>query len=111
MLFRSGPVFLPKPGEGGKAYYDGRDKTFFFFAYEPRWRRDFLSVPTLLPTAAERSGDFSNLVRTSSGWLPTNIATQFNLSSIGPANIFQQFNLVNGRLVPLAQTCTTGGVN
>ena len=105
-----GPVFLPKPGEGGKAYYDGRDKTFFFFAYEPRWRRDFLSVPTLLPTAAERSGDFSNLVRTSSGWLPTNIATQFNLSSIGPANIFQQFNLVNGRLVPLAQTCTVGGV-
>jgi Carboxypeptidase regulatory-like domain len=105
-----GPVFLPKPGEGGKAYYDGRDKTFFFFAYEPRWRRDFLSVPTLLPTAAERSGDFTNLVRTSSGWVPTNIATQFNLSSIGPANIFQQFNLVNGRLVPLAQTCTTGGV-
>ena len=38
-----GPVYLPKSGEGGKAYYDGHDKTFFFFAYEPRWRRDFLA--------------------------------------------------------------------
>src|SRR5215510_4113302 len=32
-----GPVFLPKPGEGGKYFYDGRNKTFFFFAQEPRW--------------------------------------------------------------------------
>src|SRR5882762_4267275 len=105
-----GPIFLPKFGEGGKSYYDGRNKSFFFFAYEPRWRRDFLSVTTLLPTAAERAGDFTNLVRTSSGWLPTNIATQFNAASIGTSNIFQQFNLVNGRLVPLAQTCTVGVV-
>ena len=105
-----GPIFLPKPGEGGKAFYDGRNKSFFFFAYEPRWKRDFLSVTTLLPTAAERGGDFTNLVRTSSGWLPTSIATQFNQGSIGTSNIFQQFNLVNGRLVPLAQTCTVGGV-
>lgn len=105
-----GPVFLPKPGEGGKAFYDGRNKTFFFFAYEPRWRQDFINQTTLLPTAAERSGDFTNLVRTASGWLPTNIATQFNQASIGTTNIFQQFNLVNGRLVPLAQTCTVGGV-
>ena len=105
-----GPIFLPRFGEGGKAYYDGRNKSFFFFAYEPRWKQDFLAQTTLLPTAAERSGDFSNLVRTSSGWLPTNIASGFNLTSTGPANIFQQFNLVNGRLVPLAQTCTVGGV-
>jgi hypothetical protein len=105
-----GPVFLPKPGEGGKYFYDGQNKTFFFFAYEPRWRRDFLSQTTLLPTAAERSGDFSNLVRTNSGWLPASVASRFNLSSVGPANIFQQFNLVNGRLVPLAQTCTVNGV-
>src|SRR4029450_797359 len=63
-----------------------------------------------LPTAAERAGDFSNLVRTNSGWLPSSIATRFNQSSVGPANIFQQFNLVNGKLVPLAQTCTVNGV-
>ncbi len=105
-----GPVFLPKPGEGGKYFYDGHNKTFFFFAYEPRWRRDFLSQTTLLPTAAERAGDFSGLVRTNSGWLPASIAARYNLASVGPANIFQQFNLVNGRLVPLAQTCTVNGV-
>ena len=105
-----GPVYLPKFGEGGPGLYDGHDKTFFFFAYEPRWRRDFLSQPTLLPTAAERAGDFSNLVRTNSGWLPSAIATQFGRTSVGPATIFQQFNLVNGQLVPLPQTCTVNGV-
>ena len=105
-----GPVYLPRFGEGGPALYDGHNKTFFFFAYEPRWRRDFLSVTTLLPTAAERAGDFTNLVRTSSGWLPTSIAQRFNLTSVGTSNIFQQFNLVNNRLVPLAQTCTVNGV-
>jgi outer membrane receptor protein involved in Fe transport len=105
-----GPVYLPHFGEGGPALYDGHNKTFFFFAYEPRWRRDFLSQPTLLPTVAERGGDFSNLVRTSSGWVPAAIAQRFNLVSVGPANIFQQFNLVNGRLAPLPQTCTVNGV-
>src|SRR5262245_60387268 len=53
-----GPVYLPRFGEGGKRLYDGHNRTFFFFAYEPRWLRDFLDVTTLLPTAAERSGDF-----------------------------------------------------
>lgn len=105
-----GPVYLPRFGEGGPALYDGHNKTFFFFAYEPRWRRDFLSVTTLLPTAAERGGDFTGLTRTTSGWVPNAIAQRFNLSSSGTSNIFQQFNLVNGRLVPLAQTCTVNGV-
>src|SRR5215510_9429437 len=97
-----GPVFLPRFGEGGKPFYDGRNKTFFFFAYEPRWLRDFLDVTTLLPTAAERAGDFRNLVRTNSGLLPAAVAAQFNQTSIGPAAIYQQFTLVNGQLIPIA---------
>jgi outer membrane receptor protein involved in Fe transport len=105
-----GPVYLPRPGEGTPAFYDGHNRTFFFFAYEPRWRSDFISQTTLLPTAAERGGDFNGLVRTNSGWLPAAVASRFNLTSVGPANIFQQFNLVNGRLVPLAQTCNVNGV-
>src|SRR5215212_1459619 len=56
-----GPVYLPRFGEGGRRLYDGHDKTFFFFAYEPRWRQDFLNVTTLLPTAAQRTGDFRGL--------------------------------------------------
>jgi hypothetical protein len=93
-LTLGGPVFLPK-------IYDGRNRTFFFFAYEPRWRRDFLSQSTILPAAAERAGDFSNLVRTSSGWLPADVAARFNLTSVGPTTIYQQFNQVNGKLVPI----------
>jgi hypothetical protein len=96
-----GPVFLPKFGEGGDSLYDGRNRTFFFFAYEPRWLRDFLDQSTLLPTAAERAGDFRGLVRTSSGLLPAAVAARFNLASIGPANIYQQFTLVGGQLVPI----------
>jgi hypothetical protein len=97
-----GPVYLPiKFGEGGKRLYDGHNKTFFFFAYEPRWRQDFVTVTTLLPTAAERAGDFRNLTRTASGWLPTDVATRFNQASTGPAAIYQQFVNIGGRLFPI----------
>src|SRR5215212_4755731 len=65
-LTAGGPVFLPRFGEGGKRLYNGKNKSFFFFAYEPRWRQDFLTGTALVPTDAERSGDFRNLVRTSS---------------------------------------------
>ncbi len=30
----SGPVFLPRFGEGGPLFYNGKKRTFFFFAYE-----------------------------------------------------------------------------
>ncbi|NOT46410.1 MAG: TonB-dependent receptor [Acidobacteria bacterium] len=97
-----GPVFFPNIGDDGPKIYDGRNRTFFFFAYEPRWRNDFVNVTTLLPTAAERAGDFRGLVRTSSGWLPAAVAAQFNQASIGPSNIYQQFTLgPGGTLVPI----------
>ena len=97
-----GPIFLPKFGEGGKAFYDGRNKSFFFFAYEPRWRTDFVTSAALLPTDAERAGNFNGLVRTNSGFLPAAIATQFNQGSIGPATIYQQFTQSGGKLAPIA---------
>jgi hypothetical protein len=114
-LTAGGPIMLPRFGEGGKRLYDGRNKSFFFVAYEPRWRTDFLTASGLLPTAAERAGNFSGLVRTASGFLPADVAARFtsqttNAASIGPADIFQQFDLVNGRLVPRPQTCTVNGV-
>lgn len=101
-----GPIWLPKK-IFGPAGYDGRDRTFFFFAYEPRYRQDFVIQPTILPTAAERAGDFSNLVRTSSGWLPASVAAQFNLASVGITDIFQQFDSVGGKLVPRATAAFT----
>lgn len=96
-----GPVYLPRFGEGGKSLYDGHDKTFFFFAYEPRWRKDFITSSALVPSAAELAGNFNNLVRTSSGILPAAVAAQFNQTSVGNANIYQNFVKVGDRLVPI----------
>src|SRR5215208_4045893 len=96
-----GPIYLPRFGEGGKRLYNGKNKSFFFFAYEPRWRQDFLTGTALVPSEAERNGDFRNLVRTASGILPAAVAQQFNLSSNGNANIYQQYVLFNGRYIPI----------
>lgn len=51
-----GPVRIPH-------LYDGRNKTFFFFAWEQyRNRRGLTNDVLTLPTAAERGGDFSALL-------------------------------------------------
>lgn len=50
-----GPVMLPK-------LYDGRNKTFFFVAYEGLRLRQNTTGSTIVPTAAMRQGDFSGLV-------------------------------------------------
>lgn len=98
-----GPVFLPNIGDGGPKLYDGRNRTFFFFAYEPRWRNDFVTVTTLLPTEAQRQGDFRGLVRTAGGWVPASVATQFGIAATSNnPNIYQQFTLgPGGTLVPI----------
>ena len=84
-----GPVYIPH-------VYNGRNKTFWFAAYEPNWRRDFLAQDALLPTDAERAGDWSNTVVTTSGTLPVNVANQFNLKSNGndPA-MYDQYALAS----------------
>jgi hypothetical protein len=49
-----GPVVIPK-------LYDGRNKTFFFVDYEGFRLRQGESFTETVPTAAERTGNFSNL--------------------------------------------------
>ncbi|HEY6660628.1 MAG TPA: carboxypeptidase regulatory-like domain-containing protein [Pyrinomonadaceae bacterium] len=64
-----GPIFLPRPGEGGSALYNGRDRSFFFFSLNGQRNTtpifggtgDPQSVP--VPTARMRVGDFSELLR------------------------------------------------
>lgn len=69
-----GPVWLPK-------LYNGRDKTFFFFAYEG-WRYSEPSSNTYtVPTAAEISGDFSQSVGNSAIFDPA--TTQVNATGDG----------------------------
>src|SRR5262249_30726178 len=94
-----GPIWLPKK-VFGPASYDGHDKTFFFFAVEPRYRQDFVIADTLMPTDAMRAGDFSGLVRVANGWIPASVAAQFPSIQVTDANptIYQQFNLVGNQL-------------
>lgn len=47
-----GPLFVPK-------LYNGREKTFFFFAYEGFRSRTGSAIISTVPTVAERTGDFS----------------------------------------------------
>ncbi len=55
-----GPVWIPK-------LYNGRDKTFFFFSWEQYRQTQGSTVTSTVPTAAERSGDFSSLLGASTG--------------------------------------------
>jgi hypothetical protein len=57
----SGPVQLPRFGEGGKTHYSGRNHTFFFYSQDVRRiRRATTAATATVPTAAQRSGDFSS---------------------------------------------------
>lgn len=49
------PVYLPR-------IYDGRNRTFFFFAYEAYRQLSATTTSTTMPTMAMRGGDFSGLV-------------------------------------------------
>jgi hypothetical protein len=64
-----GPIFLPRFGEGTPYFYDGRNRSFFFFSTEERRNHtpifggtgDPQAVP--VPTARMRVGDFSELLK------------------------------------------------
>ncbi len=49
-----GPVLIP-------ALYNGRNKTFWLFSYEWTRQRNAISSTALVPSAAERAGDFSGV--------------------------------------------------
>ena len=49
-----GPVFFPNFGEGGNRWYNGRNKTFFFFSYEGLRLRAPKFATTNVPTLALR---------------------------------------------------------
>lgn len=89
-LAAGGPVVVPR--------YDGRNRTFFFAAVEPRWREDHVQQTTLLPTDAMRSGDFGNLSRVGTGWAPADVVAQYGVPVVGDSTIYQQFLLGGNQL-------------
>ncbi len=56
-----GPVFLPSFGLNGKKFYNGHNRTFFFFSREGQELRQGVSKDFKVPTPAMRTGDFSDL--------------------------------------------------
>ncbi len=104
-LAAGGPVYIPK-------VYNGKNKTFWFAAVEPFYRRDHLDQYGVLPTDAMRNGDFSGLVNTASGWLPQSVVNQF--TGVAPASaltasdsvIYDQYNMVGNQFT--AATIPTG---
>jgi hypothetical protein len=57
-----GPIFLPRFGSGGAPYWSGKNRSFFFFAYEGL--KDVFPEPGqfTVPTLKQRNGDFSELL-------------------------------------------------
>jgi hypothetical protein len=97
-LTLGGPVYLPRFGEGGPRLYDGHDKTFFFFSFEPRWRTDGETQYELLPDEGMRRGDFSNVVRVPGGYVRKDVAQRLGLRTDDPVLIYKQFDPpVNGQ--------------
>ena len=50
-----GPLHLPRFGEGGPTFYNGKDRTFFFFSYLGFRRRQGVSQQATVPTQAQRN--------------------------------------------------------
>ncbi|MFT4113122.1 carboxypeptidase regulatory-like domain-containing protein [Silvibacterium sp.] len=57
-----GPVVIPSPFHPEHALYNGKDKTFFFFAWEQYRLTLGGNAVSTVPTEAERNGDFTALL-------------------------------------------------
>ncbi len=53
-----GPVMIPKPGEGGRHFWSGKEKAFFFFSYEKFVQTDSRSRNRVVLTQSARNGIF-----------------------------------------------------
>ncbi len=68
-----GPVYIPK-------LYNGRNKTFFYYAYEGDKWDSFASLNGTVPTDAEKGGNFSSLLALGSQY---QIYNPFTTTSLG----------------------------
>jgi len=86
-----GPVWIPY-------LYNGKDKTFFFFSDETRRLVQYTSGTALVPTLAERTGDFSN------SWYKAPVT---NAWTQGPVAVCTAFNPANGACTAYGDSITT----
>lgn len=100
-----GPIMLPRFGEGGhQPWFNGKNKSFFFFAYEGL--RDVFPEPRqdTVPTLAERKGDLSALLKINSSF---QIYNPFTAKQVGSRIQRDPFvgNIIPDNLIsPIAKT-------
>ena len=95
-LAAGGPVYIPK-------IYNGKNKTFWFAAVEPQYRRDHLDQYGLLPTAwhaqrrFQRPGEHGQRLAAADRGQPvqSHRAQRSDLTR-GDSDIYDQYNVVNG---------------
>lgn len=90
-----GPLFLPK-------FYDGRNKTFWFAAYEGLRQRESRNVRGTVPTAAMWGGDFGGLVDAQGR--VTTIYDPLTTANNGVRTPFANGKISTNRLSPFYQT-------
>ncbi len=93
-LSGGGPIVIPK-------IYNGRDRSFFFAAIEPRRRQDHIQADSLLPTEAMRNGDFSGLAAVTGGWAPADVVSRLGVRTTGDTTLYQQFNVAGNQFQPI----------
>jgi len=107
----NGPIYLPRFGEGGKRVWNGKNRAFFFWSEEWRKERRGLASPLqfLVPTAAERVGDFSGSL---TGPAPTDPLTGNPFpGNVIPANRLSPAALSILKFFPLPNTALRNGIN
>jgi Carboxypeptidase regulatory-like domain len=86
-----GPVWIPK-------LYNGRDKLFFFFAYEGFYDSGTGGGYTSVPTAAERTGDFSQVLSQGSTRTDTECKSGATTVTSAPYNSQAIFDPASGKI-------------
>lgn len=111
-----GPIFVPK-------VFNGRNKLFFFFAYEGLKDSQPATTTTTVPTDAERAGDFSQTLAagcSSAGYTvnpSTGIAICNSNGSADPNQLFNPFTAtqsgsnVNRSAIPHNQLSSVATIN
>ena len=94
-LAAGGPVYIPK-------IYNGKNKTFWFAAVEPYYRRDHLDQYGLLPTAGhaqrrfQRPGQYGQRLASAERRQSVHRMAPASALTPGDSAIYDQYNVVNG---------------
>ncbi len=91
-LSAGGPIFLPK-------IYDGRNKTFWFAAYEGMAQRQLIFVRDTVPAQAMWGGDFNDIVDVAGR--RTNIFDPLTTAANGTRSPFAGNLIPRARLHPI----------